>query len=80
MNSATKELIRYLRTHKGITSMEAFRLFSITRLSGIIYNLKKRGYVFRTITHTTTTRYGKYTQYAEYQLIDEGDSNENNNR
>ena len=80
MNSATKELIQYLRNHRGITSMEAFRLFSITRLSGIIYSLKKQGYVFRTITHTTTTKYGKHTQYAEYQLISGGDSDENNSR
>ena len=80
MNSATKELIRYLRTNRGITSMEAFELFSITRLSGIIYSLKKQGYVFRTITHTTVTRHGRHVNYAEYQLISEGDSDENNSR
>lgn len=80
MNSAAKELIQYLRTHEGITSMEAFRLFSVTRLSGMIYSLKKQGYIFRTITHTTTTQYGRRVKYAEYQLIGEGDSNEDNSR
>ena len=80
MNSAAKELIQYLQTHRGITSMEAFRLFNITRLSGIIYSLKKQGYVFKTITHTTVTRHGRHVKYAEYQLISGGDSNENNSR
>ena len=39
----TNRVYQYLKTHKGITSMQAFELFGATRLSAIIYNLRKYG-------------------------------------
>ncbi len=48
---------------KGVTSLEAFDKWKVTRLSSIIYNLKKRGYDI-----TTEIRYEKGVGYAVYRL------------
>lgn len=40
----TSRVLKYLESHKGITSMEAFEKFRDTRLSAIIFNLRKYGY------------------------------------
>ena len=52
---------------KGITPMEAIRYYSITRLSGRIFELRKMGY--RIMTTTETKRKGKRVMnYARYTL------------
>ena len=48
---------------KGITSLEAFEKWRVTRLSSIIYNLKKRGYDI-----STEIKYEKGVGYAVYRL------------
>lgn len=35
-----EKVLAYLRTGKTLTSMSAFRLFDITRLSDVIYHLR----------------------------------------
>ena len=65
----TIEVLRYLKTHKrGITSMEAIEMFGATRLSAIIFNLRKRGYIIETIKMDTIDRYGNPVQYGKYIL------------
>lgn len=39
--SQTQEIIAFLRKNKSITSLQAFNMFNATRLSGIIFVLKK---------------------------------------
>lgn len=57
-----KDLVLSHLLNKGsITSIESFELYKATRLSGIIFNLKKEGYVIDTID-----RKGKDCVYAEY--------------
>lgn len=53
---------------KGITSMEAFKKYGITRLSGTIYNLKHDGYNIRTTSETKKNRYGQSCTFARYVL------------
>ena len=65
----TGEILRYLQTHKGITSMQAFEKFGATRLSAIIFVLKKRGFNIVTYMIDGKNRYGEPTRYAEYRLI-----------
>ena len=65
----TAEVLRYLKKHKsGITSMEAIEMFGATRLSAIIFNLRKRGYDIETIKMETIDRYGNLVQYGKYVL------------
>lgn len=67
--SQTSEILKYLKTHKkGITSMQAFELFGATRLSAIIFNLRRDGHKIEAIAEKTTSRYGATTNYVRYVL------------
>lgn len=67
--SQKNEVLKYLKTHKrGITSIQAVELFGATRLSDIIFRLRKEGYDIVTEAITTKNRYGHTTTYAKYYL------------
>lgn len=72
-SSQTLAVLKHLRRNKkkGITSMEAFNLYGITRLSARIFALRLRGYEIECITETTTNRYGNPCRYGRYVLISE---------
>ena len=64
-----ERILRYLKTHKrGITSIQAIELFGATRLSDIIFRLRKAGYDIETEQITKKNRYGHTTTYACYKL------------
>lgn len=42
--SQCTQILQFIRRHGSITSWQAFKRLRITRLSGRIYDLKKRGY------------------------------------
>lgn len=65
----TNLVLDYLKTHKGITSMEAFKLFGNTRLSATIYQLRQQGYKIVAKDKEVKTRYGRKTYVAEYSLV-----------
>jgi len=44
----TKKVANHLITKKSITTWEAITQHKATRLSAIIFNLKKRGFIFET--------------------------------
>jgi hypothetical protein len=67
------EVLNYLKEQGSITSMEAFQLFGATRLSGIIFDLRKHGMNIVTKDIVTTNRYGQRTRYAEYIYIPKED-------
>ena len=69
VKSQKSEVLHYLKTHKrGITSMQAITLFGATRLSDIIFRLRKEGYEIETEQITTKNRYGHVTTFARYRL------------
>lgn len=59
--------------------MEAIKRFGATRLSGIIYVLKERGFGIETELVEVKNRYGHITRVAVYHLVkdidDEGGEN-----
>lgn len=61
----TSTILKYMETHTGITQMDAYNLCYATRLSAIIWSLKKQGYVIETVYH----RKGRGLGYAEYRLV-----------
>lgn len=63
---ATEAILDHLKTHKTITSQEAFEMFGVTRLAAIIFNLRKE-YEIDTLMMETTTRFGETCQYAKYR-------------
>lgn len=61
----TEQILHHLRQGNKITSWEAIHKFRATRLSAIIYNLRKYGYDIIAIMQVGKN--GK--RYAEYTLI-----------
>lgn len=57
-------VLERLQDGYGVTSMYAFEHFHATRLSAIIFDLKKEGYEIVTIRKTAKDG----TSYAEYRL------------
>lgn len=64
----TSEVLNHLKEKGSITSMEAFQLYGATRLSAIIFTLRKRGFDIQTNTEVTKDRYGHNCSYARYTL------------
>ena len=71
--SATEDILNYMREHReeGVPNNSAQAMFGTTRLSGIIYCLRKKGYNIKTNLEVCTTRYGKTKEYARYTLENE---------
>lgn len=62
---------KYLENHKnGITSLDAIRLFGATRLSGIIWTLRKDGMNIITENKDVKNRYGGVSRVACYKLVE----------
>lgn len=67
--SQISEVIAHLRKHKSITSYEAIKKYGATRLSGIIFILRERGFGIETEMTQGKNRYGHVTSYAIYHLV-----------
>lgn len=61
--SKTQRILEYLENGKTITNSDAVDLFKAYRLSGIIYNLKKKGYNISTINEINEETKTRYTRY-----------------
>lgn len=63
------DVLKYLQTHKrGLTSVQAFNLFGVTRLSDIIFKLRKAGYDIVTEQITKKNQYGNTVTFACYKM------------
>ena len=69
--SQITDIIAHLRKYKTITSNEAIRRYGATRLSGIIFILKKRGFGIETEIVHGKNRYGNNSPYAIYHLVND---------
>lgn len=61
-------VLRHFTKFKFISSMTAFEMYGITRLSATIYNLRQQGIKIEAIWRTTTNRYGNQVRYVDYYL------------
>jgi hypothetical protein len=66
--SQTEDILRFMREEGSITSKDAIKEFGATRLSAIIFSLRKRGYDIDTRMEVGENRYGKTSEYARYVL------------
>lgn len=61
MDTQVKEIITYMRSQGSITSMDAFRIFGITRLAARISDAKKMGYNIQSVPEVKNgVRYARY--------------------
>jgi hypothetical protein len=72
----TAQVLEHLKSHGTITSWQAIQDYGATRLSAIIFNLRKDGYDIDTKTELTKDRNGNVCQYAKYILNREENKNE----
>ena len=61
---------KHLLEKGKITSWEAFEIYGITRLSHIIYVLRRK-YDIISVSTTKKNRYGHYCTYSTYTLKNE---------
>ena len=69
MAASQKDVIlSHLMANRTITSQEAFTKYGVTRLSAIIFNLRREGYQIATKKKHGINRYGNTVNYGEYML------------
>lgn len=64
----TEKVLEHLEKYGCITSLEAIEKYGATRLSAIIFNLRKRGYDIDTVDLPFTDRFGTKSHYGKYIL------------
>ena len=69
----TNVVLSHLKSGRTITTMDAYELYGITRLSAKIFELRDKGYNIQFNRIKTTNRFGNKCSYKEYFLVNEGD-------
>lgn len=70
--SKNQRVLNHLMEHKTITSNEAWKLYGVSRLSAVIWELRHRhGYHIESYTIHPVDRFGDTCNCAEYHLIEE---------
>lgn len=60
-------VLAHLKRYGHLTSMGAFREYGITRLSAVIFNIRKDGHIIESKIKTSTSRrFGWKNHYADY--------------
>lgn len=67
--SQKQRVINHLEKHGSITTWDAFIKYGITRISAIIFNLKKDGYKFQEEWITRNSKRNGKTQFKKYILV-----------
>lgn len=63
-----EKVLRHLRDYGNITSWQAFEEYGITRLSAVIYTLRKSGFNITSFLDTRINRYGECINFARYSF------------
>lgn len=66
MRGKTKKVLEYLQANESITQLQAWELFRASRLSSIIFNLKKYGYRIISKPESYTSENGEKSYYVRY--------------
>ena len=69
MGKQQQRVLDYMEKHGSITSMEAFWNLGTTRLSAVIFNLKKKGYKIKSVTESRKNQYDEPVYYSRYSVV-----------
>ena len=61
-------IIQYIRERGGITTAQAFTDLGITRLSGRIFDLRRKGIPIMAEMKVGKNRYGEKIRFTEYKI------------
>lgn len=64
-------VLQYIQDFGSISSWDAYKDLGITQLATRIFELKERGYSFKTERINTKNRYGDSSHYSKYTLIED---------
>ena len=64
----TQAVLDWLKSGDTISSFEAFKELGVTRLSAIIFQLRKKGYNITSTDEKTTNRFGGTVTFSRYKL------------
>ena len=78
MDTKTNQVKEHLLERGSITSWEAIQLYRATRLSAIIFNLRKAGYIIESEWQEGIDSNGNQVRYVKYNLITEKEYIEKN--
>lgn len=67
----TQAVKKHMKKKGHITPWAAIENYGATRLSAIIFNLRKQGYDITTVMKTGTDRFGNPCRYSDYVLNEE---------
>ncbi len=73
MATKTSEVLRHLKENGSITSIEAIDAYGATRLSAIIFVLRRRGHDIETVMVGGMDRFGHAINYAKYVYHHKGE-------
>lgn len=71
-------LLDHFKRFEAITTLDAIEMYGMTRLSAVIYNLKKDGYKFKDKWIKVENRQGKQVEVKAYVLEGWEARNDNN--
>lgn len=63
------DILNHLQEYKSITQKEAINKYKVYRLSAVIFQLRKQGYLIGGRNETTRTKHGRVANYTRYYLI-----------
>lgn len=66
MRGKTKKVLEYLKEYGSITQLQSWELFKASRLSSIIFNLKKYGYKITSVPEIFVGIDEKKSYYVRY--------------
>ena len=64
-----EEILKYFKSHKTITPMEAFSHLGITKLATRVSEMKRSGYVFKQEMIEVQNRHGATVRVMQYELM-----------
>lgn len=67
-NNQQERVLNYIKSFGSITSLEAFRDLGITRLSAVIFCLRRKGYRIVSTSELSKNRYNESVSYARYTM------------
>lgn len=68
MRGGRNAILNHLQTKGTLTSKQAFELYGVTRISAVVFDLRKMGYNIVTEMAIGKTRYGETSSYGIYKL------------
>ena len=73
MGKQQERVLNYMSDYGSISSLEAFRDLGVTRLSAVIFNLKRKGVQIRKVKEACKNRYGEPVHFARYSVVSENE-------